>query len=112
MWLQTYASSLKNFIEGYRVAARGLMLLLKGPLSDKDLVRRSLALGHRMFLAGEIELREAVSKPLIQNALLVFREEGYLEQQPESKLALSQSFANAETASTVEGRLTGFCEFR
>jgi len=56
-------------------------------------------------------LREAVSKPLIQNALVVFREEGYLEQLPESKLTLSQSFANVEAASTIEGRLTGFCEF-
>ena len=111
-WLQTYASALKNFVEGYRVAARALMFLLKGPLSDKDLVRRALALGNRMFLAGEIELREAVSKPLIQNALRGFREEGYLELTPDSKLALAQSFANVEAASTIEGRLTGFCEFR
>ncbi|MET0391223.1 MAG: 1-acyl-sn-glycerol-3-phosphate acyltransferase [Polyangiales bacterium] len=111
IWLQTYASALKNFVEGYRVAARSLTLLLKGPLSDKDLVRRGLALGHRMYLAGDIALPEAVSKPLIQNALVAFREEGYLEQLPESKLALAQSFANAEAASTIEGRLTGFCEF-
>jgi glycerol-3-phosphate O-acyltransferase len=111
-WLQTYASALKNFVEGYRVAARALMLLLKGPLTDKDLVRRALALGNRMFLAGEIELREAVSKPLIQNALRGFREEGYLEQAADGKLALARSFANVEAASTIEGRLTGFCEFR
>jgi glycerol-3-phosphate O-acyltransferase len=111
IWLQTYASSLKNFVEGYRVAARALMLLLKGPLTEKDLTRRALALGHRMFLAGDVELREAVSKPLIQNALRVFREEGYLEQLPESKLTLSQSFATPEAAGAIEGRLTGFCEF-
>jgi glycerol-3-phosphate O-acyltransferase len=111
-WLQTYASALKNFVEGYRVAARALMFLLKGPVTEKDLVRRALALGNRMFLAGEIELREAVSKPLIQNALLGFREEGYLEQAPDSKLALAQSFANVEAASTIEGRLTGYCEYR
>jgi glycerol-3-phosphate O-acyltransferase len=112
VWLEAYASSLKNFVEGYRVAARALMLLLKGPLSDKDLTRRAIVLGHRMFLAGEVELPEAVSKPLIQNALIAFREEGYLEKLPESKLALSQSFANQEAAGTIEGRLTGFCEFR
>jgi len=109
-WLQTYAAALKNFIEGYRIAARALMLLLKSPLTDKELTRRALVLGHRMFLAGEIEQAEAVSKPMLQNALLVFREEGYLQQLPESKLALSQSFANTEAASAIEGRLTGFCE--
>jgi len=110
-WLQTYASSLQNFIEGYRVAARALTLLLRGPLSDKDLTRRALALGNRMFLAGDIQMREAVSKPLIQNAILVFREEGYLEQLPENKLALAQSFANADAAGTIEGRLIGYCNF-
>jgi glycerol-3-phosphate O-acyltransferase len=110
-WLQTYAASLKNFVEGYRVAARALQLLLKGPLTEKELTRRALALGQRMFLAGDLSLREAVSKPLIQNALLVFREEGYLEKLPESRLALAQSFATVEAASAIEGRLVGFCEF-
>lgn len=111
VWLQTYASSLSNFIEGYRVAARSLTLLLRGPLTDKDLVRRALALGNRMFLAGDIHMRESVSKPLIQNAIQAFREEGYLEEQAEHKLALAQSFANIEAASTIEGRLIGFCNF-
>jgi glycerol-3-phosphate O-acyltransferase len=111
-WLQTYASALRNFIEGYRVAARALTLLLKGPMSDKDFVRRALVIGDRMFLAGDIEFREAVSKPLIQNALRVFREEGYLEQLDEGKHALAPSFANADTVSTIEGRLVGFCAFR
>jgi len=73
--------------------------------------RRALALGNRMFLAGDIHMREAVSKPLIQNALLVFREEGYLEQLPDNKLSLAQSFANQEAAGTIEGRLRGFCNF-
>ncbi|HKU41505.1 MAG TPA: 1-acyl-sn-glycerol-3-phosphate acyltransferase, partial [Polyangiales bacterium] len=72
-WLQTYGSALRNFIEGYRVAARALSLLLKGPMTHKEFVRRALVIGDRMYLAGDIELRESVSKPLIQNALLVFR---------------------------------------
>jgi glycerol-3-phosphate O-acyltransferase len=110
VWLQTYASAMRNFVEGYRVAARALTLLLKGPLTDKELVSRALALGQRMFLAGDIEMREAVSKPLIQNALRVFREEGYLEQS-DGKYALSESFNNIEAAGTIEGRLIGFCEF-
>jgi glycerol-3-phosphate O-acyltransferase len=110
-WLITYATSLLNFVEGYRVAARALTLLLKGPLSDKDLTRRAIALGNRMFLAGDIQMREAVSKPILQNAFAVFREEGYLEQVADNKLALAPSFANPAAVGTVEGRLSGFCTF-
>jgi glycerol-3-phosphate O-acyltransferase len=110
-WLQTYASALRNFLEGYRVAARALTLLLKGPMSHKDFVRRALVVGDRMFLAGDVEMRESVSKPLIQNALLVFREEGYLEQLEENKYALAASFDNPDTVGAIEGRLVGFCDF-
>jgi glycerol-3-phosphate O-acyltransferase len=112
IWLQTYASALRNFVEGYRVAARALSLLLKGSMTDKDFLRRALVVGDRMFLAGDIEMREAVSKPLIQNALRVFREEGYLEQQEDGKYTLAESFASAETVGAIEGRLVGFCQFR
>jgi glycerol-3-phosphate O-acyltransferase len=110
-WLQTYGAALQNFIEGYRVAARALTFLLKGPLTDKDWMRRALALGNRMFLAGDIEMREAVTKPILQNALRAFTEEGYVVQLPESKYQLAGSFANQEAAGTIEGRLIGFCEF-
>jgi glycerol-3-phosphate O-acyltransferase len=109
VWLQTYATCLLNFVEGYRVAARALTLLLKGPMTDKDLTRRAIALGNRMFLAGDIQMREAVSKPIFQNAFLVFREEGYLEQVADNKLALAKSFANPGAAAAIEGRLLGFC---
>jgi glycerol-3-phosphate O-acyltransferase len=110
IWLQTYATSLLNFVEGYRVAARALTLLVKGPLTDKDLTRRAIALGHRMYLAGDIQMREAVSKPILQNAFLAYREEGYLEL-ADNKLSLSPSFASLEAAGTIEGRLIGFCNF-
>jgi glycerol-3-phosphate O-acyltransferase len=101
---------MRNFVEGYRVAARGLTLLLKGPLSDKDLVKRTLAIGNRMYLSDDVEMRESVSKPLLQNAVLAFREEGYLRA-ADGKVSLAESFAYAEAVSTIEGRLVGFCEF-
>jgi hypothetical protein len=34
---------------------------VRGGLSTKDFIRRAIALGERMFLAGEIARREAVS---------------------------------------------------
>jgi glycerol-3-phosphate O-acyltransferase len=109
-WLQTYASAMRNFVEGYRVTARALTVLLRGALTDKELLPRALAIGERMYLAGDIEMREAVSKSLIQNALRVFREEGYLELR-DGKWSLAESFANPEAVATVEGRLIGFCDF-
>jgi glycerol-3-phosphate O-acyltransferase len=108
VWLNMYASILRNFFESYRIAARGLTLLLKGPLSEKDLLKRMLILGDRMFLSSDIELREAVSKPLFANALIAFREEGYLRLR-DARYALTESFATAEAVAAIEGRIAGFC---
>ena len=43
--------------------ARSGRACVKGPLSQKDLVKRALRVGERMFLGGEIERSEAVSRP-------------------------------------------------
>ena len=77
-WLGCYAALLASLIEGYRVGARALRLLEKGPLTEKDLVKRALAVGSEMFLAGEIERREAVSKPTLENAFESFTDLGFL----------------------------------
>ncbi len=106
-WLVCYASCLRNFLEGYQVAARGLLALVKGPLTEKELVKRSLAVGSRMFLAGELDRREAVSKPLVQNALLALADQGYLSQAGD-KLELTESFQSPAAASAIEGRIKGF----
>lgn len=109
VWLQTFASAMRNFVESYRIAARSLALLRKGALAEKDLLKRALNVGRRMFLSGDVELPEAVSKPLIQNALRAFHEEGYLQLR-EGKYELAESFASQEAVSAIEGRLVGFCE--
>ncbi|MCC6214495.1 MAG: 1-acyl-sn-glycerol-3-phosphate acyltransferase [Polyangiaceae bacterium] len=106
-WLEIYAATCRNFLEGYRVAARGLGALVKGPLTEKDLARRTLALGGRMFLAGELELRECVSKPILQNAFLSFVDQGYLAKR-DGKLELQASFASARAVAAIEGRVAGY----
>ena len=78
----------RTSIEGYRVAARGLAALLRGPVAGKDLVKRTITLGERMFLAGEIARREAVSRPLLENAYASFVDQGYLAR-ADGKLALT-----------------------
>lgn len=106
-WLATYAELLQSFLEGYRVAARGLTLLLKAPQTEKELVKKTLALGNRMFFAGEIQRREAVSKPLVENAFLALLDQGYLVRS-EGKLELAESFQTGRAVGAIEGRIAGY----
>jgi glycerol-3-phosphate O-acyltransferase len=105
--LALYAGILKNFVEGYRVAARGLAALLKGPLALKDLVKRSIATGERMFLAGEIERREAVSRAVLEAAYASFADQGYVNR-IDGKLALPDSYDNATAVKTIETKVAAF----
>ena len=109
LWLRTYAAIMRNFIESYRIAARGLRLLIKGPMPDKDLLKKTLNVGRRMFLSGDIELAEAVSKPIIHNAFLSFVDEGYLTNS-DKKFALTESFSNEQAINTIEGRTEGYLD--
>jgi glycerol-3-phosphate O-acyltransferase len=99
-----YARLLENFVQGYRVAARGLTTLLRAPLASKDVVKRSLTIGNRMFLAGEISKPEAVSRTLIENAYSSFADQGYLFREG-GKLGLAESYATASAVATIESRI-------
>jgi glycerol-3-phosphate O-acyltransferase len=99
-----YAALLVNFLEGYRVAARGLGALLKAPLAPKDVVKRAIPTGERMFLAGEITRREAINGPLLENAYASFVDQGYLSRQG-GKLALTASFGTLGAVGTIEARI-------
>jgi glycerol-3-phosphate O-acyltransferase len=102
--LVLYAQILQNFIEGYRVAARGLTALLRGAVASKDVVKRAITAGERMFLAGELSRREAVSRPLIENAYASFADQGYLDRK-EGKLMLTESYATPSAVATIEARI-------
>jgi glycerol-3-phosphate O-acyltransferase len=102
--VQLYARILENFVEGYRVAARGLGALLRGSLTAKELVRRAIPLGERMFLAGEIARREAVSRPLLENAYASFVDQGYVSRSG-GKLSLTESYATTSAVATIEARI-------
>lgn len=102
-----YAQMVKNFVEGYRVAARSLSLLVKGPVSVKDLAKKAIAIGERMFLAGEIERREAVSRPVIENAISSFVDLSYVNR-TEGKVSLPESYASADAVATIEARIGAF----
>ena len=105
--LELYAGIVRSFVEGYRVAARSLSLLVKGPLASKDLARRAIPLGVRMHLAGEIQRREAVSQAILENAYAAFVDHGYLAR-GDGKLALAESFASPDAVRTVEAKVAEF----
>ncbi|MDP9000691.1 MAG: hypothetical protein M3O46_11325, partial [Myxococcota bacterium] len=102
--LALYGRLLENFVEGYRIGARGLSALLRGPLATKETVRRAMTSGERMFLAGEIARREAISSPMLENAYASFIDQGYVSR-TDGKLALSPSFATASAVATIEARV-------
>lgn len=64
-------------------------------------------MGTRMFLEGEIQHPEGVSRPILENALEALRDQGYLVLE-NGKLSLSPSFASADTAKAVEARIAGW----
>lgn len=102
-----YAAVLRNFLESYRIAARALRALVKGPMSAKDLVAKALRIGEQMFLGAEIERAEAVSGPVIENAVAAFVEQGYLARR-EGKIELAESFASEEGARGIEAKVAGY----
>ncbi|HEX9295237.1 MAG TPA: hypothetical protein VF881_05365, partial [Polyangiaceae bacterium] len=106
-WIDFYASVAHTFLESYRVAARGLSVLLKGPMNQKDVAKRAIAGGERMFLAGEIERREAVSRPTIENAYLAFADQGYVSVS-QGKMQLTESFATADAVRAIESKIIGY----
>lgn len=108
-WLDTLSNVLRNFFEGYRIAARGLSTLLGGPIPEKELLKRSLALGHSMYLAGEIDCGEAVSKPLLQNAHSALIDFGYVRSR-EGKLELTDTFNSLDAVAEIERWIAGYVD--
>ena len=106
-WLLFHTAVLRNFLEGYRVAARSLRTLVAGPAEPKELVQRALRIGEQMFLGGEIERAEAVSRPLIETAIQAFRDLGYLLRDGES-VALADAHKTPSGAAAIESRIATF----
>lgn len=101
------ANILHNFLDGYRAAARTLSLLVKGPMTAKDLLSRAFEVSERMLLSGELHYGEARSRPLFENAYAAFVDLGYLRRK-DGSFALQESFADAAAVATIEARIRAF----
>ncbi|MFT3774986.1 MAG: 1-acyl-sn-glycerol-3-phosphate acyltransferase [Minicystis sp.] len=106
-WITFYAAVVRSFLESYRISARALRVLVRAPMTEKELSQRALRIGEQMFLGGEIERSEAVCQPTLENAFAAFVDQGYVKR-ADGKLQLAESFASEETAGTIETRVSSY----
>lgn len=100
-----YAAMLQTYVESYRLAL--LALDPDGEPTEREWVKRALTLGQRLYLAGELELRESVSKPRLLLALKTLRDQGLLRFGGQGRLLAvpEQADARRELAEWLEGLL-------
>ena len=108
-WLMLLAEILVNYLEGYRVAARTLAFAVEQPLAVKEFLKRALATGNRMFFAGEILRRESITKPILQNALVAFADQHWVDLHGE-KVALTENAATQSHIDDLESRIVQFLQ--
>jgi len=94
--LEVYAVMLGSYLEAYHLAARAAESLDETGTDRKSWLKKTLSLGQRMYLAGEIEHREAISKDKLEGALSSLKDLQVVKLGPENAVA-----RGAEPASTV-----------
>ena len=93
-----YANMVRTYFETYRLAVRGVSLLQPGPMTAKDWTKRTLSLGQRMYLSGEIELRESLSKHRLETAILALKEQQLVRMEAGDTLSATAEAAPADLA--------------
>jgi glycerol-3-phosphate O-acyltransferase len=106
-WLGIYRAILATFFEGYCIAAQSLHLLLGAGRQEKDLLKAGLDLGRDLYSRGRVKRREAISKPVLENALRAFAEMGFVRSR-EGKLELEQPFQSQAALAEVEGAISAY----
>jgi glycerol-3-phosphate O-acyltransferase len=93
--IRLYALMLRSYFEAYLLAAKSFLNLPEGGVQRKDWFKRTLAMGQRLYLAGELENRESLAQPKLETALSALRDHGLVKlsakgalEPPESPLAL------------------------
>jgi glycerol-3-phosphate O-acyltransferase len=106
--VEEYATMLRTYFESYLLAMRGVSLLLDGPLPRKEWLKRTLAHGQRMYLSGELGLRESLSKPKLESAIKTLKEHGLLDIGPQDVLQIGEGVGAASDLRELEKKLTAF----
>lgn len=95
--LRMLAEMMRTYFEAYRWAL-GAARALEGPVPKKDWSKQALARGQRAWFAGEIELRESVSRHKLENALALFHERGIVKSEGDKVHAGAPAPADAMDA--------------
>ncbi len=105
--LERYAVMLQTFFESYLLALRGAEIVLDGPIPKKDWYKRTLALGQQMYLAGEIERRESLSKLKLETALKALQDYRLVDLKGDV-VERGDGVAGVADLHALEPKLTGF----
>jgi glycerol-3-phosphate O-acyltransferase len=105
--LERYAVMLQTFFESYLLALRGAEIVLDGPIPKKDWYKRTLALGQQMYLAGEIERRESLSKLKLETALKALQDYQLVRLNGDT-LERGEGVEAVSDLHALEPKLTGF----
>ncbi len=105
--LERYATMLQTFFESYLLALRGAEIVLDGPIPKKDWYKRTLALGQQMYLAGEIERRESLSKLKLETALKALQDYRLIQVNDDT-LERGDGVESVGDLHALEPKLTGF----
>jgi glycerol-3-phosphate O-acyltransferase len=105
--IERYAVMLQTFFESYLLALRGAEIVLDGPIPKKDWYKRTLALGQQMYLAGEIERRESLSKLKLETALKALQDYRLIQLNGDI-LERGEGVESVSDLHALEPRITGF----
>jgi glycerol-3-phosphate O-acyltransferase len=105
--LERYDVMLQTFFESYLLALRGAEIVLDGPIPKKDWFKRTLALGQQMYLAGEIERRESLSKLKLETALKALQDYRLIQMNDDT-LERGEGVESVADLHALEPKLTGF----
>ncbi len=105
--LERYATMLQTFFESYLLALRGAEIALDGPIPKKDWYKRTLALGQQMYLAGEIERRESLSKLKLETAVQALQDYELIQVNGDT-LERGIGVESVADLHALEPKLTGF----
>ncbi len=109
----TYAAMLRSYFEAYLLAARALRPVLDdadAAPKRKEWLKQALSLGQRMYLAGELELRESLSKPKLENALRAFKDHGLVSFGAGETLSRAPDVENGDDLGPVEAQIQRFLD--
>ncbi len=109
--LLIHFNMIRAYLEGYRISAKALDNVAKGPLSAREFAKRALVDGEELFLSGRISRREAISRSTFENATEAFVDLGYLRRE-EGKLRLVEAYEDKTARTNLETTIGAWSTFR